>query len=222
VRLPTPPLLLVTDRRQARLPLKELVERACAGGCRWVSLREKDLPADAQIALARSLAPIARRYGTRLTLHGDADLAHAAGLDGVHLSAHGDAAAARAMLGPPALVGISIHSAAEAAALDPALVDYAVAGPAYLTASKPGYGPALGPDGLAAICRAAPVPVVAIGGIEAENISAVMATGAAGIAVMGSLMRAVDPRKVTEDLLTAPATVRLIRQLARSPSFPRA
>jgi len=207
VRLPVPPLLLVTDRRQARLPLEEVVERACAGGCRWVSLREKDLPADAQVALARSLMPIAQRYGARLMLHGDAALACAAGLDGVHLSAHGDAAAARSMLGPPALVGISIHSAAEATALDPAVVDYAVAGPAYLTASKPGYGPALGPDGLAAICRAARVPVVAIGGIEADDVPAVLAAGAAGIAVMGSVMRTDDPGRVIKDLLEALATV---------------
>jgi thiamine-phosphate pyrophosphorylase len=222
VNFPDPPLLLVTDRRQAHLPLKDVVERACAGGCRWVSLREKDLPPDAQVALARILMPIAQRYGARLTLHGDAALARAAGLDGVHLSAHGDGAAARAMLGPHARVGISIHSAAEAAALDPAVIDYAVAGPAYLTASKPGYGSALGPDGLAAICRAAKVPVVAIGGIEADNVAAVVAAGAAGIAVMGSVMRAVDPRKVTEDLFAGLATVRLIRQPSRSPSFPRA
>lgn len=203
MRLPVPPLLLVTDRTQTRLPLEQVVERACAGGCRWVSLREKDLPADEQIALARSLMPIAQRYGARLTLHGDPEAARAAGLDGVHLSADDDAVAARAALGPGALIGKSIHSADEAAAVDPAVVAYAVAGPAYLTASKPGYGPALGPDGLAAICRAARVPVVAIGGIEAENAAAVMAAGAAGIAVMGSVMRADDPGRIIKDLLAA-------------------
>jgi thiamine-phosphate pyrophosphorylase len=208
MQLPDPPLLLVTDRTQARRPLEAVVARACAAGCRWVSLREKDLPADEQIALARSLALVAQRLGARLTLHGDAELAHAAGVDGVHLSAHGDAAAARATLGPHALIGKSIHSAAEAAALDPAVVDYAVAGPAYPTASKPGYGPALGPDGLAAICRAARVPVVAIGGIEPENAAAVMTAGAAGIAVMGSVMRADDPGRLIKDLLGTLATVR--------------
>jgi thiamine-phosphate pyrophosphorylase len=213
VRLPFPPLLLVTDRAQARRPLEEIVARACAAGCRWVSLREKDLPANEQIALARSLMPIAQRFDARLTLHGDADLARAAGLDGVHLSARDDAAAARAALGPEALIGISIHSAAEAAALDPVMIDYAVAGPAYLTASKPGYGPALGPGGFAAICRAARVPVVAIGGIEPENEAAVLAAGAAGIAVMGSVMRAEDPKNVIGDLLMAmvPESIRLAR-----------
>lgn len=203
IQLPVPPLLLVTDRAQARLALEDVVARACAGGCRWVSLREKDLPADQQIALARKLAPIARRYGARLTLHGDAALAHAAGLDGVHLSAHGDAAAARALLGPRALIGISVHAVAEAMALDPRVVDYAVAGPTYLTASKPGYGPALGPEGLSSICRAVSVPIIAIGGIEAKNVSAVMAAGAAGIAVMGSVMRADEPGRMIEDLLAA-------------------
>jgi thiamine-phosphate pyrophosphorylase len=203
VRIPVPPLLLVTDRSQARLPLEDVIERACAGGCRWVSVREKDLPADEQIALARSLAPIAQRYGARLTLHGDADVARTAGVDGVHLSAAGDAAAARAVLGPRALVGISIHSAAKAAVLDPRVVDYAIAGPAFLTASKPGYGPALGPNGLAAICRAAPVPVVAIGGIEAENVGDVIKAGAAGVAVMGSVMRSAAPDKTIKDFLGA-------------------
>jgi thiamine-phosphate pyrophosphorylase len=207
MNLPVPPLLLVTDRTQARLPLEEIMARACTAGCRWVSLREKDLPADAQIALARSLMPIAQRFDARLTLHGEADLARAADLDGVHLSAHDEAAAARAMLGLRALIGKSIHSADEAAALEPSVIDYAVVGPAYLTASKPGYGPALGPDGIAAICRAAQMPVVAIGGIEADNAPAVLAAGAAGIAVMGSVMRADDPDKVIMDLLGALATV---------------
>jgi thiamine-phosphate pyrophosphorylase len=201
VNLPDPPLLLVTDRTQARVPLADVVAAACAGGCRWVSVREKDLAADAQVALARTLRAITQRFGARLTLHGDAALARAAGLDGVHLPANGEPAAARAALGPGALIGMSVHGAAEAAALDPALVDYAVAGPVFLTASKPGYGPALGAAGLAAIRRTAPVPVVAIGGIEAHNVPDVMAAGIAGVAVMGSVMRAAEPGAVIKQML---------------------
>jgi thiamine-phosphate pyrophosphorylase len=208
VKLPDPPLLLVTDRTQARLPLDQVVAAACAGGCRWVSVREKDLPAGAQIALAQRLGPIAQRFGARLTLHGDADLARAAGLDGVHLPANGDTAAARAILGPDALIGISIHSAAEAATLDLAVIDYAIAGPTFATASKPGYGPARGRVGLAAICRAAAVPVLAIGGIEADNIVEVIASGVAGIAVMGSVMRAAAPDAVVKQILAAFAAAR--------------
>ena len=63
MKLPDPPLLLVTDRRQARRQLPEVVGAAFAGGCRWVSLREKDLPEEEQIALARMLIPMARRHG---------------------------------------------------------------------------------------------------------------------------------------------------------------
>ena len=205
--LPQPPLLLITDRSQARLPSPELVAQACAAGCRWVSLREKDLAADTQIALAQSLKPIARHFGARLTLHGEAAIAEAAGLDGVHLAAGGDWARARTLLGIDALVGVSIHGAAEATKLGES-VDYAIAGPVFETASKPGYGPALGLDGLAAICRASPVPVIVIGGIEAGVVPAIMRTGAASIAVMGSVMRAAEPGKVIKQLLAALAAAR--------------
>jgi thiamine-phosphate pyrophosphorylase len=203
VRLPQPALLLITDRRQARKPLADIVEAACAAGCRWISLREKDLPAEEQLALAKNLLPVARRFGARLTLHGDANLAEAGGLDGVHLPAGGDAARARALLGAERLVGISIHGAAEAAKLDPALVDYAVAGPAYETESKPGYGPALGPQGLAAIVAAVSVPILAVGGIGAESTRELMRAGAVGIAVMGAIMRSSAPEAEIGRLITA-------------------
>ena len=201
--LPDPPLLLITDRRQARLPLADVMTAALAAGCRWVSVREKDLATEAQAVLARQLAPIARRFGAKLTLHGDAETARAAGLDGVHLPAGGDVAAARALLGADALIGRSIHYVAEAAALDPGLFDYAVAGPAFPTASKPGYGPALGREGLAALCAATPVPIVAIGGIAPDNAGEVMRAGVTGIAVMGGVMRAPDPAAEIERLTAA-------------------
>ena len=87
MKLPDPALLLVTDRHQARLPLADIVRAALSAGCRWVSVREKDLSDEDQIALALTLLPIARRHGARLTLHGDAALAKACGSDGVHLAA---------------------------------------------------------------------------------------------------------------------------------------
>ena len=203
MRLPDPALLVITDRRQARTQVADIVEAACAAGCRWFSVREKDLPADEQIALAKSLVPITRRLGARLMLHGDAELAQAAGLDGVHLPAGGDAAHARALLGSERLLGISIHGAAEAARLDPAPVDYAIAGPAYETESKPGYGPALGPQGIAAIVAAAGVPILAIGGITADSVRPLLKSRAAGVAVMGSVMRSSAPGEEIRRLLAA-------------------
>jgi thiamine-phosphate pyrophosphorylase len=202
VRLPAPPLLLVTDRRQARRPLAEIVGAALTAGCRWVSLREKDLADDEQVAFAQWLLPLARRHGARLTLHGDARLAAISGVDGVHLSAGSDAAAARARLGPDKLIGRSIHSVTEAEALDPALVDYALAGPAFETPSKPGYGPEIGRKGLAEIARASRVPVLAIGGLNAARAAEILAVGIAGIAVMGGVMRAADPAGEVRALLS--------------------
>jgi thiamine-phosphate pyrophosphorylase len=201
MKLPDPALLLVTDRHQARLPLADVVRAALAAGCRWVSVREKDLSDDDQIALALTLLPIARRYGARLTLHGDAALAKACDSDGVHLPAGSDPAASRALLGPDKLIGVSLHTVTEAEAIDPSVVDYAIAGPTFETPSKPGYGPEIGHKGLAEIAAVAPVPVLAIGGLNATRAAEVLAAGPVGIAVMGSIMRAVDPGQEVKALL---------------------
>jgi thiamine-phosphate pyrophosphorylase len=198
-----PALLLVTDRKQAAAPLAEILDAAFAAGCRWASLREKDLSVPEQVALARSLLPAARKWNARLTVHGDVATVVAAGADGVHLAAGGDVTGARAVLGPGALVGLSIHSVAEARSLDPSLVDYAIAGPVFETPSKPGYGPALGSEGIRAIAAATRVPIIAIGGINPERVVEVIAAGAAGVAVMGSVMRARDPGEEVRALLAA-------------------
>ena len=89
----------------------------------------------------------------------------------------------------------------EAETIDPGAVDYAIAGPAYETESKPGYGPEIGRKGLAEVARAARVPLLAIGGINAARVAEVLAAGPAGVAVMGSVMRASDPGQVVKALL---------------------
>ena len=203
MRLPLPRLLVITDRKQARAPLDQILGAAFDAGCRWASIREKDLPSDEQVALARQLLPLARRHGATLTLHGEARIAAAAGVDGVHLAAGADAKAARAMMGREALIGISVHAADEAATLTADIVDYAIAGPAYDTASKPGYGPVLGPAGIRTICRASALPVLAIGGITAGAATEMIEAGAAGVAVMGGLMQADDAREAARRLLEA-------------------
>jgi len=201
VRIPDPPFLLVTDRRQARSPLSDVVTAALNAGCRWVSLREKDLSEDDQMGLAWTLLPLVRRHDATLTLHGAANLAKACGTDGVHLSAGSDPGTARKMLGPKSLIGVSIHTVTEAEAIDPGIVDYAIAGPAFETPSKPGYGPEIGHKGLGEIARAARVPVLAIGGLNATRAAEVLASGPVGIAVMGGVMRAADPGQEVRALL---------------------
>ncbi len=201
MKLPNPPLLLVTDRRQARLPLVTVVAAALQAGCRWVSVREKDLPEDEQVLLARRMLLMAHSAGALLTLHGEPSLAKLAGADGVHLRSSGDPAVARALLGPEKLVGVSVHTVTEAEAIDPTLVDYALVGPTFETASKPGYGPEIGRKGLAEIARAAAVPVLAIGGINAARVGELIAADAAGVAVMGGVMRAADPAQRVAGLI---------------------
>ncbi len=201
MNLPNPPLLLVTDRRQARRPLTEVVVAALTAGCRWVSVREKDLSEDDQIATVRMLMPLARRHGAKLTLHGNATLAAMCAADGVHLSADGDPAAARERLGRDKLIGVSIHTITEAEAIDPAVVDYALAGPAFETPSKPGYGPEIGRKGLGEIARVARVPILAIGGLNPARVAEVVAAGPIGVAVMGGVMRAADPGQEVRALL---------------------
>ena len=206
--IPDPPLLVITDRTQASTALVGIVTAVLRAGCRWISVREKDLPGTEQVALIRELLPIAREFGALLTLHGDAALARASGADAVHLPEGSDPSAARAALGLTALVGISVHGDRQIRALDAALVDYAIAGPLFASASKPGYGPALGSEGLRSLVSQARVPVLGLAGIEPANVADVIAAGAAGIAVMGGVMRAIDPGAHTRALLDALAAAR--------------
>nr|WP_281066368.1 thiamine phosphate synthase [Xanthobacter flavus] len=193
--------MLITDRTLARGDLADVVGAACAGGVRWISLREKDLPKAEQIALVARLRIVTAPWGARLTLHGTPELARAAGADGVHLSGGGDAAAARALLGPDALVGLSAHSLAEAAVAAPGVLDYLTASPVFPTTSKPGHGPALGVAGLGAFARTSSVPVIALAGIDADTLPICFRAGAKGVAVMGGIMRAEDPAAIVATLL---------------------
>jgi thiamine-phosphate pyrophosphorylase len=202
MNLPVPPLLVISDRSQARRPLIEVAEAAFAGGCRWFSLREKDLPAAERRALLAELVGLGRRYDATIIAHGDLDAVEATGAAGVHLPAGGDLAAARRHL-PHGLIGVSTHSADEAAGQLRAGADYVTLSPIFLTDSKPGYGPALGLDALAAAAAIAPGPIVALGGIGPDNAAQCLAAGAHGIAVLGEVMRAADPEATIHRLLAA-------------------
>ncbi len=186
IRLPAR-LLVVTDRHQASKPLPELVEDLLAGGVRWIWLRDKDLPSTERRVLAHDLAARAARHGANLTVGADVALAAECGA-GVHLGARDDVAAARHRLGSRALIGVSAHSPAESLEAQAAGADYITLSPIFASASKPGYGPALGLEALRA-ASASGVPVLALGGIKAETARACIDAGAAGVAVMGEAMR---------------------------------
>jgi thiamine-phosphate pyrophosphorylase len=202
MNFPVPPLLVISDRGQARRPLTQIAEAVFRGGGRWFSLREKDLPADERRALLAELVELGRTYGALVMAHDDVEAVVATGAGGIHLPSGSDPGSARLRL-PPALIGVSAHSGAEAAAALRAGADYATVSPIFLTDSKPGYSPALGLDGLARAVAGAPGPVVALGGITSANAADCRVAGAAGIAVMGEVMRAADPEAVVRALLDA-------------------
>jgi thiamine-phosphate pyrophosphorylase len=200
--LPTPPLLVISDRSQARRPVVAVAAAVFAGGGRWFSLREKDLPPAERRALLAELVVLGRRYGATVGIHDDLDAAAAEGAGAIHLPGGGDPAAARRRM-PLALTGVSAHGAAEAVAQLAAGADYVTLSPIFLSGSKPGYGPALGLDGLAAAVQMAGGPVVALAGITPDNAAACFKAGAAGVAVMGEVMRAADPEAAVRALVGA-------------------
>ena len=180
-------LLVVTDRHQARQPLALLVDEVLAAGARWIWLRDKDLPAAARRALARDLADRIAAQGGTLTIGAEVGLA-AELRAGVHLGARDDIGAARRRLGARALIGVSAHGPADIEAARAGGADYATLSPIFASASKPGYGPALGVAALR-VGSASGFPVVALGGITAAQARACRDAGAAALAVMGPVMR---------------------------------
>jgi thiamine-phosphate pyrophosphorylase len=200
--LPEPPLLVISDRGQAALPLVEVAAAAFRAGCRWFSLREKDLPAAERRAVLRELVALGAPFGAAVMVHDDIAAAASCGAAGVHLPGGSEPAAARCRL-PAGLLGVSAHSSEEAAAYLKAGADYVTLSPIFLSRSKPGYGPALGLAALARAARRAGGPVVALGGLDAGNIARCLAAGARGVAVMGEVMRAADPEAAVRLLLAA-------------------
>ncbi|MEV4619359.1 thiamine phosphate synthase [Asanoa sp. NPDC049573] len=188
-----PRLLVLTDRTQCAGPLPATVAAAVDAGARAVLLREKDLPAGERAALAAELAALLAPVGGTLIVAasaGQSGTAARAGQSGtaVHLAARQPFPGER-----PALVGRSCHDAAEIAGAAAEGCDYVTVSPVFPSPSKPGYGPPLGPAGLAALLRDAP-PAYALGGVRPPDVPVCRAAGAYGVAVMGAVMR--DPHSV--------------------------
>jgi thiamine-phosphate pyrophosphorylase len=178
-------LVVLTDRRSAFGPLIEVVRQAVRGGAAWVVLRERDLSYGDRAALATGLRSVVPDH--RLIIAGPDPLGGTA----VHLSGSDPRPSG------PTLTGRSWHGTEDLSG-----VDYVTLSPIYPTSSKPGYGPALGPTGAAGM--GAPVPWLALGGIEtAAQAAECAAAGADGIAVMGALMRSPDPERTAHELATA-------------------
>lgn len=186
-------LYAVTDRAWVgRQTLYEQVEAAIRGGATCVQLREKQMDKEAFLAEARQIAALCKARGVPFIINDDLDIALACGADGVHVGQDDmPAAEVRRRAGRDLIVGVSAHNVAEArkAAADGA--DYLGAGAVFATSTKQDVT-ALSHEGLKAICDAVDIPVVAIGGINAHNISELKGTGVDGVAVVSALFGADD------------------------------
>jgi len=189
-------LLVLTDRRSCTRPLPDVVRAAVDGGARAVVLREKDLPVDERARLAERLRAVLG--DARLVLAGTLLRATACGGRPVDEALH--LSAADAVPEPrPVLLGRSCHDAADLAAAGDC--DWVTLSPVWLSSSKPGHGPALGVPALAGLLRGAP-PAYALGGVDGPaRARAARRGGAAGVAVMGAVMRAEHPDRVVAALL---------------------
>lgn len=192
----------IVDGSAARPPL-ELVAAFVRGGAVVVQLRLKGAAAGEVLGVAREARKLCE--GKALLLINDRpDVAKLAEADGVHLGQDDlPIGAARALLGPKALIGISTHSDEEIDDSDGA--DYIGFGPIFPTQSKLGakLPPPHGIEGLARAVRRAKVPVVAIGGIAALNAAEVAAAGAYCAAAIADLCNAGDPESATRELVAA-------------------
>jgi thiamine-phosphate pyrophosphorylase len=184
-----PRLLVLTDRTQTGgRPLVDVVQAAVAGGARAVVLREKDLPRPERARLTVALRAVLAEVDGTLLAASDASL----DTDGVHLGANDPFPAVR-----PRIVGRSCHNPEELRRAAGAGCTYATLSPVFASASKPGYGPALGTGAL----TDRSLPVFALGGVSTDNAKECVTAGAAGVAVMGAVMRAADPAAVVAALM---------------------
>ncbi|MCW5891627.1 MAG: thiamine phosphate synthase [bacterium] len=198
-----PPLYAIVDPLDTARDPVALGEALLAGGARILQLRLKDASAREVLAVARVLVARARAAGARLVVNDRADVARAAGAAGVHLGQDDlPIAAARRVVGPGVVVGLSTHDVAQARAAAAAGADYLGVGPIYATTSKTNALTPRGLDLVAAVRAAVPeCPLVAIGGIGPDTAAAVRAAGADAVAMIGALVRAPDPAAAVRDVV---------------------
>ena len=198
-----PSLLLITDRANAALPLEEVVTEALLAGCRWIMVREKDLATAELCPIVDDILLLSKGTGATISINNDFTAASICEVRAVHLPQGLPVPTIRRVMGAETLIGVSAHSVHEARQASADGANYVTASPVFATDSKPGYGPALAPEGLAEIVAAVSVPVLALGGVTAENAASCIQAGAAGVAVMGSVMRSRTPGRVVADLIAA-------------------
>lgn len=191
-------LYLVTDTLQCgSFGVAATVEAAIIGGVTAVQVRDPLAPDDEFVRIGRSVAAVLAGTNVPLIVNDRVHLVEAIGAGGAHVGQGDlDPVEARRILGPDALLGLSVQTLAhveDAGRLPPGTVDLLGVGPVWWQATKPDAADPGGLDALSAIVRRSPVPCVAIGGIDATRAALVRATGAAGVAVVSAICGQPDP-----------------------------
>jgi thiamine-phosphate pyrophosphorylase len=197
--------LVDPERAQGR-PLAELARLVAQGGATLVQLRDKHGSTRAMAQTAREVKAALSPFSVPLLINDRVDVALATGADGVHVGQDDMAAEdARRLLGPAAIIGLSVKSVVQAEAAPVDLLDYVGIGGVFATSSKDNPSPPIGPAGLARIAevfrwRAPKLPLCAIAGIDAGNADDAITAGADGVAVISALSLAGDPQDAAREL----------------------
>jgi thiamine-phosphate diphosphorylase len=178
----------------------DLSQQICAGGARILQLRLKDHAAREFLSIAREVRTICQRCGCMLIINDRADIALAVDADGVHVGQEDlPLAAARQVLGPDKIIGVSTHDVAQATAAQREGADYIGFGPLFGTQAKVTGYTARGLDQLQTIRAQVHVPIVAIGGISAERAPSALHAGANAVAMISDIVLA---KQVTRKVQT--------------------
>jgi len=194
-------LCLVTDRQLARgRPLTQVVDAAVRGGVTMVQLREKDATTREFLEQATALKALLTPLKIPLIINDRVDIALAVDADGVHAGQTDmPVEVIRRLTGPDKIIGLSITNAQQIARPDAAAADYLGIGPLYLQQTKANASTPLGVEGFRALRALTLKPVMAIGGMKADNSAPVVAAGADGVAVVSAIVSADDPQKAAQD-----------------------
>jgi thiamine-phosphate pyrophosphorylase len=202
-RLRTARLYFVCDARPGGENPEALLRAALSGGVDIVQLREKELPRADIERSAGTFRRICDTYSALFIVNDDPELANACDADGVHVGQDdASVAAARELLGPKAIIGLSTHSEADIAAANEQPVDYIGVGPVWETPTKPGR-PGVGLELISHAAKHAVHPFFAIGGISPLNAEQVARAGARRLCVVRAIRDAPHPTVAAEALRRA-------------------